>query len=263
MDEAKKAKARGADWGKCCADENEAIFLEGQRPFLSDIRRLFQITLECLRGFIAFRNLGPAVTIFGSARFNRDHHYYDLALETSRHLAKSGFSIITGGGPGLMEAANKGAKDAGGYSVGCNIKLPREQKPNPYLDQWIEFKYFFVRKLMLAKYSYAFVVMPGGFGTLDELFEVLTLIQTGKLKNFPVILMGTEYWQPLMSFLRDTLAKHQAIDSSDLSLLTLTDSPEEARMVIRKAATNSFGLKFAHCNRCGKPLGTCEHEDCV
>lgn len=240
-----KTETEAKDWGKCCADENEAIFLQGQRPFTSDLRRLFQISLECLRGFIAFRNLGPCVTVFGSARFGQDHHYYGLAREVSRHLAKSGFAIITGGGPGLMEAANKGAKDAGGYSVGCNIKLPKEQKPNGFLDQWVEFKYFFIRKVMLAKYSYAFVVMPGGYGTLDELFEVVTLIQTGKLKNFPVVLMGRDYWNPLVEFIRGTLAKNSAIDLNDVNLFTLTDSEEEATKIIRTAATQTFGLKYA------------------
>jgi uncharacterized protein (TIGR00730 family) len=232
------------DWGKCCSDTNEEHFLQGQGPFLSDLRRLFQITRECIRGFIAFRNLGPCVTLFGSARFSQGHNYYDLTERTAGRLAKAGFTIITGGGPGLMEAANKGAKIENGYSVGCNIKLPKEQRPNNFLDQWVEFRYFFVRKLMLAKYSYAFVVMPGGFGTLDEMFEIVTLIQTGKLKNFPVVLMGTDYWSPLLGFLRETLIKRMAIDLSDLSLLTLTDSEEEATKLIQERATQSFGLKY-------------------
>lgn len=237
-------------WGKCCSDQNEEHFLQGQKPLLSDLRRLLQISLECLRGFFAFRNLGPCVTVFGSARFAHDHKYYNLAEETSKRLAKSGFTIITGGGPGLMEAANKGAKNGNGYSVGCNIELPKEQKPNSFLDQWVEFRYFFVRKLMLAKYSYAFVIMPGGYGTLDEMFEIVTLIQTGKLKNFPVILMGTDYWRPLLDFLRETLARNLAIDEGDINLFTLTDSAEVATDIIRKAATQTFGLKYAdrvHC----------------
>lgn len=238
------------DWGKCCGDQSEERFLQGQKPFLSDIRRLFQISLECLRGFIAFRNLGPCVTVFGSARFGQEHRYYRLAEESSRQLAKAGFTIITGGGPGLMEAANKGAKSGNGYSVGCNIKLPKEQEPNQFLDQWVEFKYFFVRKLMLAKYSYAFVVTPGGFGTLDEMFEIVTLIQTGKLKNFPVILMGADYWQPLMDFIRGTLAKNAAIGDADLELITVTDSAEKATEIIRRAATQTFGLKYMKQNHC-------------
>lgn len=239
------------NWGKCCSDENETHFLQGQKPFLSDLRRLLQISFDCIRGFMAFRNLGPCVTVFGSARFGEGSTYYAMAETTAQMLSKSGFTVITGGGPGLMEAANRGAKLAGGYSVGCNITLPKEQKPNGFLDQWVEFKYFFVRKLMLAKYSYAFVVMPGGFGTLDELFEIITLIQTGKLKNFPVILMGTEYWNPLLGFIRETLEKNRAIDASDVNLLTVTDSVETATSLIRAAATGVFGLKYDHGEQCG------------
>ena len=143
-----------------------------------------------------------------------------------------------------MEAANKGAKSGNGFSVGCNIELPKEQKPNSFLDQWVEFRYFFVRKLMLAKYSYAFVVMPGGFGTMDEMFEIVTLIQTGKIKNFPVVLMGIDYWRPLTEFLRETLAKNLTIDPGDLNLFTLTDSADEAVHLIKQAATETFGLKY-------------------
>ena len=234
-----------SNWGKCCGDESEERFLQGQRPILSDLRRLFQISLECFRGFIAFRNLGPCVTVFGSARFGNEHKYYGLTEGTAKRLAKTGFTVITGGGPGLMEAANKGAKNAGGYSVGCNIKLPKEQQPNGFLDQWVEFKYFFVRKVMLAKYSYAFIVMPGGYGTLDEMFEIVTLIQTGKLKNFPVILMGSDYWQPLLDFIRGTLTKNLTIDPDDIKLFTVTDSEDEAVRIIQKAATQTFGLKYA------------------
>lgn len=234
------------EWGKCCTDRSEEHFLQGQKPFISDLRRLFQISFECLRGFVTFRNLGPCVTVFGSARFGLDHRYYELAEETAQRLARAGFTIITGGGPGLMEAANKGARKGNGYSVGCNIKLPKEQHPNHFLDKWVEFKYFFVRKVMLAKYSYAFVVMPGGYGTLDEMFEIVTLIQTGKVKSFPVILMGMDYWLPLFEFIRGTLEKNMAIDSKDINLLTLTDSAEEAANIIRTAATQKFGLKYAY-----------------
>ncbi len=243
-------RAADSEWGKCCSDRAEEHFLQGQKPFLSDLRRLLQISLECLRGFIAFRDLGPCVTVFGSARFGRDHRYYNMAEGVSRRLAKSGFTIITGGGPGIMEAANKGAKSGNGYSVGCNIKLPKEQQPNSFLDQWVDFKYFFVRKVMLAKYSYAFVVMPGGYGTLDEMFEIVTLIQTGKLKNFPVILMGIDYWQPLLDFMRGTLAKNLAIDESDIKLFTLTDSEVEAAEIIRRTATQTFGLRYTEKKHC-------------
>ena len=239
-----------AEWGKCCSDQNEEHFLQGQKPFLSDVRRLFQISMECLRGFIAFRNLGPCVTVFGSARFEPGHKFYGMSEAVAKDLARSGFAIITGGGPGIMEAANKGAKSGNGYSVGCNIKLPKEQKPNQFLDQWVEFKYFFVRKLMLAKYSYAFVVMPGGYGTLDEMFEIVTLIQTGKVKNFPVILMGTDYWTPLLDFIRGTLVKNAAIADADVDLLTVTDSAEKATETIRRAATQTFGLKYMEHKQC-------------
>jgi uncharacterized protein (TIGR00730 family) len=158
-------------------------------------------------------------------------------------IAQAGFTVMTGGGPGMMEAANRGAKDAGGVSIGCNIILPREQKPNRYLDKWVEFRYFFVRKVMLVKYSYGFVAAPGGFGTLDELFEVATLIQTGKIKNFPVVLLGAEYWSPLIEFIRESLLTHAAIDVRDLEHILVTDSPDEAVSFIVKHATE-FGLRY-------------------
>lgn len=150
---------------------------------------------------------------------------------------------MTGGGPGIMEAANRGAKDVDGRSIGCNIKLPQEQKPNPYLDRWVEFRYFFVRKLMLVKYSYAFVAMPGGFGTLDELFETATLIQTGKIKDFPMVLMGKDYWDPLIRFLREKLVAEGTIDPTDLDRFLITDSPEEAMSCIEECSLRKFGLR--------------------
>ena len=165
-----------------------------------------------MRGFRKLHFVGPCVTVFGSARFTAEHHYYVLAREVGQRLARAGFTVMTGGGPGIMEAANRGAKEAGGYSVGCNIELPQEQKPNPYLDRWVTFRHFFVRKLMLVKYSYAFIAMPGGFGTLDEIFETATLIQTHKIKDFPLVLVGKEYWQPLLDFLRGRLVEAKTID---------------------------------------------------
>jgi uncharacterized protein (TIGR00730 family) len=184
------------------------------------------------------------VTVFGSARFAEDHRYYELAREVGRHLAAAGFTVMTGGGPGVMEAANRGAREAGGLSIGCNIELPHEQKPNPYLDRWIDFRYFFVRKLMLVKYSYAFVILPGGYGTLDEIFETATLIQTGKIKNFPLILMGSEYWSDLLRFLRERAATLGTISVADLDRLQVTDSPAEATRSIVDAVTDRFGLVF-------------------
>jgi uncharacterized protein (TIGR00730 family) len=159
-------------------------------------------------------------------------------------LVEAGFTVMTGGGPGIMEAANRGAREAGGTSVGCNIELPQEQKPNPYLDHWVTFRHFYVRKVMLVKYSYAFVAMPGGFGTMDELFEVATLVQTGKVKDFPIVLMGLDYWKPMIDFLRDRMLTEQTIDSMDLERLKLTDSPEEAVGWVVEAATGRFGLKY-------------------
>jgi uncharacterized protein (TIGR00730 family) len=197
-----------------------------------------------LRGFRTFHFLGPCVTVFGSARVGADNPHYALARETGKQLAQAGFTVMTGGGAGLMEAANRGAKEAGGISVGCNIELPREQAPNGYLDRWITFRHFFVRKLMLVKYSYAFVAMPGGFGTLDEIFEVLTLVQTEKIKSFPIVLMGTQFWRPLIDFLREGLLAKQLIDAEDLESLLISDSPEEAVTFITEVAKSQFGLTY-------------------
>jgi uncharacterized protein (TIGR00730 family) len=185
------------------------------------------------------------VTVFGSARCREDDPSYELAREMGRRLALIGFTVMTGGGPGIMEAANRGAKDVDGCSIGCNIRLPSEQVPNPYLDRMVEFRYFFVRKLMLVKYSYAFVALPGGFGTLDEIFETATLVQTGKIKDFPLILMGVHYWRPLVDFLRERLMKYAAIDAADLDRLLLTDSPDEAIASISNAATSRFGFRWS------------------
>lgn len=220
----------------------ERIFLEGPQPRSWELWMLGRIVREFLRGFRVLHFVGPCVTVFGSARFAEDHRYYQLARQVGSQLSKIGFTVMTGGGPGIMEAASRGAKEAGGYSIGCNIMLPLEQEPNPYLDHVLTFKYFFVRKVMLVKYSYAFVVMPGGVGTMDELFEAVTLIQTKKIQNFPVVLMGTEYWQPLDRLLK-RMAKAGTIDKTDLSLLLLTDSVDEAIDHIQKYAVQQFGLR--------------------
>ena len=199
---------------------------------------------EFIRGFRTLHFVGPCVTVFGSARYSEGHPYYELAREVGAGLARAGFAVMTGGGPGIMEAANRGARDAGGPSVGCNIRLPREQAPNRYLDTWIEFDHFFARKVMLVKYSYAFVVMPGGFGTLDEAAEALTLIQTKKIEDFPVVFMGTQFWEPFRQFVRHSLLGQLTVDADDVGRVLFTDSPEEAVEAIRSAATERFGLAY-------------------
>ncbi|HSR66849.1 MAG TPA: TIGR00730 family Rossman fold protein [Acidobacteriota bacterium] len=224
--------------------KDEIEFLRGPQRRGSELLRLFRISWEFLKGFRTLHFVGPCVTVFGSARFSENHRYYQLGRAAGRHLAQAGFTVMTGGGPGIMEAANRGAKDVDGRSIGCNIELPREQKPNPYLDESIDFRYFFVRKVMLVKYSYAFVVLPGGFGTMDEIFETATLIQTGKIRQFPIILMGNDYWQPLMDLLREKFVTERTISERDLELIHLTDSPEEAATVARDMGMQRFGLTF-------------------
>lgn len=220
----------------------ERYFLEGPKSRSSETMMVFQILKEFIRGFRKLHFVGPCVTVFGSARFTEEHPYYHLAREVGAALSSLGFTVMTGGGPGIMEAANRGAKDVDGYSIGCNIVLAHEQKPNPYLDQMIEFRHFFIRKVMLIKYSYAFVVMPGGVGTMDELFEALVLIQTRKILDFPVVLMGRAYYEPMMAFL-EQMVREQTISESDLKLLMLTDSVDEAMAHIETHAVERFKLK--------------------
>jgi uncharacterized protein (TIGR00730 family) len=198
----------------------------------SDPWRVFRIMGEFVEGFDTLASVGRAVAVFGSARVPPDNPQYLEAERTARLLAEAGFGVVTGGGPGIMEAANKGAKEAGGLSIGCNIELPFEQGTNRYVEVSINFRYFFVRKTMFVKYSQAFIIFPGGFGTLDELFEALTLIQTGKIRNFPVILFGTDYWSGMLDWLRRTMLAEGKISAEDLELLVVTDSPEEAVRVI-------------------------------
>lgn len=198
----------------------------------SDPWRVMRITSEFVEGFDALADITKGVTIFGSARTGPDDPQYDAARETAKLLAENGFSIITGAGPGIMEAANKGAKEGGGHSVGCNIELPFEQGANPYVDTLVNFRYFFVRKTMFIKYSNAFIIFPGGFGTLDELFEALTLIQTGKIYQFPVILFGRHYWAGLVRWITSRLAGEGKISPGDLDLLLLTDDPAEAAQAV-------------------------------
>jgi uncharacterized protein (TIGR00730 family) len=222
-----------------CADE---IFLEGPRSRFAEFLTLLRVMRDFIRGFRALHFVGPCVTVFGSARIHRDDPHYELARKMGAAIARLGFTVMTGGGPGIMEAANRGAKDVGGRSVGCNIELPYEQKANPYLDRCVRMHYFFVRKALLVKYSYAFVVMPGGAGTLDELWEALTLIQTAKIKNFPVVIMGTDYWNELIDFM-NKMAQHHMIADADLHLIYATDSVDEAIAHIRTHAIEPFGLK--------------------
>ncbi len=232
-------------WGKGTRDPAERRFLQGPRPRGVELREAGRIFAECVKGFRKLHFVGPCVTVFGSARFKEDHPYYVLARELGAKLAEAGFTVMTGGGPGIMEAANRGAKEAGGRSVGANITLPSEQKPNAYLDRWMEFRYFFVRKLMLEKYSYAFVAMPGGLGTLDEIFETSVLIQTGKMKEFPFVLMGKSFWAPLLDYLRGSLLAAGTIDAGDVDRWIVTDSPSEAVDIIRDHAMQHFGLTYA------------------
>ena len=222
-------------------DVNERLFLSGPRSRTKEFLSVLQIMGEFIRGFRTLHFVGPCVTVFGSARFKENHPYYALTEKVGAGLAKLGFTVMTGGGPGVMEAALRGAKAAGGFTVGLNIVLPEEQKINPYVDRAVSFEHFFVRKVMLVKYSYAFVVMPGGLGTMDELFEALTLIQTAKIENFPVVLMSTEYYRPLMGVLVKMVAAG-TIANTDLDLLLLTDSVQEAMDHIEKHAVRSFGL---------------------
>jgi uncharacterized protein (TIGR00730 family) len=216
-------------------EDAEKHFLKGARPPAADLESAVRFFLEFLRAFESLRFDGPCVTVFGSARFAEGHAYYELARALGRRLGEEGFVVLTGGGPGIMEAANRGAREGGGLSLGCNIRLPQEQKPNAYLDHFIQLDHFFVRKVMLVKCSCAFVVLPGGFGTLDEVFEVVTLIQTGKLESFPVIAMGGDYWQRLGAFMRETLVAAGTIDPTDLGFLRTTDDVEQALRVIRGA----------------------------
>lgn len=233
------------DWGKTPPPVPKITqFLQGPQNRSFELRRAIGIFFELMRGFRKLHFVGPCVTVFGSARFTAEHQYYVLARAVGQQLARAGFTVMTGGGPGIMEAANRGAKEVGGYSVGCNIELPEEQKPNSYLDRWVTFRHFFVRKLMLVKYSYAFIAMPGGFGTLDEVFEAATLIQTRKIQDFPLILVGREYWRQLLDFLRGPLVEAKTIDRIDVERILVTDSAEEAAQLAHDAAVRQFGLSY-------------------
>jgi uncharacterized protein (TIGR00730 family) len=199
-----------------------------------DTWRIFRIMSEFVEGFEVLSRVGKAVSIFGSSRSKPDNKYYKLAEETAYHLSKAGFAVITGGGPGIMEAGNKGAKKAGGQSIGLNIQIPMEQKANPYIDTLLDFHYFFVRKVMFVKYAKAFVIMPGGYGTLDEFFEAINLIQTERIQRFPVVLFGREYWEDLVKWLKGKVLTSRNISPQDLDIFRFADTPKEVVSVIKK-----------------------------
>ncbi|MBI3521086.1 MAG: TIGR00730 family Rossman fold protein [Bacteroidetes bacterium] len=226
----------------------EKKFLDGPRSRWSELKYAFSVFHQLITGFRKLHFIGPCVTVFGSARFKEDHHYYQLTRKVSAEVAKLGFAIMTGGGPGIMEAANRGAKDVGGLSIGCNIVLPNEQAHNAYLDNFVTLNYFFVRKELLRKYSFAFLVMPGGFGTLDEFFEALTLVQTHKTEKFPIVIMGIEYHQYLLEHIKK-MVQEQTIKEEDLHLILFTDSVEEAVDHIQKHSIDAFSLKLKKAKR--------------
>lgn len=230
----------------------ERDFLMRTRTPEHEEARLELISQEFSKGFSALYDLGPAVTVFGSARIKEEHPYYKKCMAVGSELAKAGFAVMTGGGPGMMEAANRGAHEANGISVGCNILLPHEQKPNPYIDRSIDFHYFFVRKVMLLKYSCAFIIMPGGFGTLDEMFEAATLIQTSKMGPFPIICFGTEYWRDLIKLMKD-MVNTGTVEKDEMDFIQFTDSPKEAADLIIDALPEAVRL-------CLSPNGSCRVE---
>jgi len=209
-----------------------------------DIWRIFRIMAEFVEGFETLSKVGPCVTIFGSARAPEDHPHYKLTVDTARLFAQNGYGIISGGGPGIMEAANKGAHEVGGVSIGLNIQLPFEQTPNPYIKTMLSFRYFFVRKVMFLKYTSAVIVMPGGFGTLDEFFETLTLVQTDKINPMPLVLMGREYWKGLFDWVGSSMLSEKYILASDINLMHTTDDPEEALELVKKHAAKEPAPNF-------------------
>ena len=220
----------------------ETVYIEGPKSRIYELGFAWGIFREFISGFRTLHFVGPCITVFGSARFKEDHPHYQSAREIGRQIAALGFTTMTGGGPGIMEAANRGAFEQGGMSVGCNIKLPFEQKPNPYVQTSITFDHFFIRKVMLVKYSYAFVIMPGGFGTMDEFFGTLTLVQTKNLLQFPLVLFGVEYYRPLFAYMED-MAREGTISTEDLSLVLLTDSIAEAIRHIDTFIKKNYPIK--------------------
>lgn len=220
----------------------ESVYLDGPKPRINEFFFAWSVFRQMIYGFRNLHFLGPCITVFGSARFKEGHTYYEAAREFGKRIAAMGFTTMTGGGPGIMEAANRGAFENGGQSVGCNIKLPFEQHPNPYMQKWITFDYFFIRKVLLVKYSYAFVILPGGYGTMDEMFETITLIQTRVITNFPIVLYGKEYFMPLMEAI-DTMVDKGTISAKDKDLILLTDDIDEAMQYISAYIAKNFKVK--------------------
>ena len=218
------------------------VFLDGPKSRGFELSFAFRVFRQFIYGFRRLHFMGPCITVFGSARFSENHIYYKAAREFRKKMAQMGFVTITGGGPGIMEAANRGAFENGGISVGCNIQLPFEQKPNPYMNEWITFEHFFVRKVLLTKYSYAFIIMPGGFGTMDEFFETLTLVQTKTVTQFPIVLFGKEYYKDLWEMI-EHMEEKGTIAKADLSLVLLTDDPDEAMQHIRTYIRQNYEMK--------------------
>jgi uncharacterized protein (TIGR00730 family) len=223
--------------------KKEIQFFEGPQSRWKDFKYAISVFFEFIKGFRKLHFVGPCVTIFGSARFQEDHPYYIQTRKLAGEIAQLGFTIMTGGGPGIMEAANRGAKDVGGKSVGCNIILPHEQHHNPYLDTWVDIKYFFIRKMLLIKYSYAFIVMPGGFGTLDEFYEALTLVQTKKIEMFPIIIFDKEFYKSICDH-SEKMLKAGTISPEDKNLYLVTDSIPQAIGYIKEKSIAAFGLKY-------------------
>ncbi len=228
---------------KVATIKQEIKFFEGPQSRWQNFKYTVSVFFEFIKGFRALHFVGPCVTVFGSARFKEDHEYYKQARKLSAEIARLGFTIMTGGGPGIMEAANRGAKEVGGKSVGCNIVLAHEQHRNPYLDKWVDIKYFFLRKTLLIKYSYAFVVMPGGFGTLDEFFEALTLVQTQKISMFPIIIFDKDFYKNILEH-NQKMYEAGTISKNDESLYLVTDSIPEAIAYIKEKSIRAFGLKY-------------------
>ena len=213
--------------------------IEGPKSRIAEFIFLVRVLFEFIRGFRKLHFVGPCITIFGSARFREDHEYYKMAYQAGKKISEIGFTVMTGGGPGIMEAANRGAFENGGISVGCNIILPTEQQPNPYMHKWVTIRYFFVRKHMLVKYSYGFIAMPGGVGTLDEVFDTLTLIQTHIMRNFPVVMIGKEYYRDIKEIL-ENMVKEKTISPEDLDLVLLTDDVDEAVKHINMYVSDNY-----------------------